>query len=72
MLVRAQKVILLGLTLDNCLTFKNHIDTKRIYNAFINGKFSYASIIWMFCRNKDYLKMENLQYKALKGTLMQI
>ena len=81
---------MLGLTIDNCLTFKDHIDTlcrnasyklhalrrirkyltpdkaKVLYNAFINSQFSYASIIWMFCRKKDYLKMKKIQYKALK------
>ena len=86
----SQKVMLLGLTIDNCLNFKNHIDTlcrnaryklhalrrirkhltpdkaKFLYNAFINSQFSYASIIWMFCRKTDYLKMEKIQYKALK------
>ena len=84
------KVILSGLTIDNCLTFKDHIDTlcrnasyklhalqrirkyltpdkaKLLYNAFINSQFSYDSIIWMFCRKTDYLKMEKIQYKALK------
>ena len=82
--------MLLGLSKDNCLTFKYHIDTlcrnasyklhalrrirkyltpdkaKVLYNAFINSQFSYASIIWMFCRKTDYLKMEKIQYKALK------
>ena len=78
----SQKVMSLGLTIDNCLTFKDHIDTlcrnasyklhalRRIrkyrtpdkanvlYNALINSQFSYASIIWMFCRKTDYLEME--------------
>ena len=86
----SQEVILLGLTIDNCLTFKGHIDTlchnasyklhalrriikyltpdkaKPLYNTFINSQFSYASIIWMFCRTTDYLKMGKTQYKALK------
>ena len=81
---------LLGLAIDNCLTFKDHIHTlcgnasynlhalrrirkyitpdkaKVLYNAFINSQFSYASIIWMFCRKTDYLKMEKIQCKALK------
>ena len=72
--------MLLGHTIDNCLTFKDHIDTlcrnasyklhdlrrirkyltpdkaKVLYNAFMNSQFSYASIIWMFCRKMDYLK----------------
>ena len=40
--------------------------TKLLYNAFINSQFNYASVIWMFCRKKDYLKIEKIQYKALK------
>ena len=40
--------------------------TKLLYNAFINSQFNYASMIWMFCRKKDYLKIEKIQYKALK------
>ena len=81
-------MISLGLTIDNCLTFKGHIDTlcrnasykhlrrirkyltpnkaKHLYNAFINSQFSYTSIIWMFCRKTDGLKMEKIQYKAQK------
>ena len=39
---------------------------KVLYNAFIISQFSYASIIWMFCRKTDYLKMEKIQYKALE------
>ena len=39
---------------------------KVLYNAFINSQFSYASIIWMFYRKTDYLKMEKIQYTALK------
>ena len=86
----SQKAILLGLTIDNCLTFKDHIDTlcrnaryklhslrrigkcltpdkaKLLYNAFINIQLSYACIIWMFYRKTDYLKMEKIQYNALK------
>ena len=87
----SQKVILLGLTIDNCLTFKDHIDTlcrnasyklhalrrirkyltpdkaKVLYNAFINSQFSYASIIWMFCGKIGYIKLEKIQYIALKN-----
>ena len=82
--------MLLGLAIDNCLTFKDHIDSlcrnasykfhalrrirkyltsdqaKVLHNAFINSQFSYASIIWMFCRKTDHLKMEKIHYKALK------
>ena len=83
----SQKVMLSGVTIDNCLTFKNHIDTvycnasyklhalrririyltpdkaKFLYNAFINSQFSYASIIWMFCRKTDYLKLRRSNIK---------
>ena len=38
---------------------------KLLYNAFINSQFNYTSVIWMFCRKKD-LKIEKIQYKALK------
>ena len=86
---KSQKV-LVGLTIDNRLSFNDHVDmlcstanyklhalrrirkyltlekTKLLYNAFINSQFNYASVIWMFCRKKDYLKIEKIQYKALK------
>ena len=39
---------------------------KLLYNAFINNHFNYASAIWIFCRKKDHLKTEKIQYKALK------
>ena len=38
---------------------------KLLYNAFVNSQFNYAPVIWMFCRKKDYLKIEKIQYKAL-------
>ena len=83
----SQKVLLLGLTIDKQLTFKDHVDmlcstanyrlhalrrirkyltpvkARLLYNAFINSQFNYASVIWMFCRKKDYLKIEKIQYK---------
>ena len=73
---KSQTIVLLGLTIDNRLTFKDHVDmlcstanyklhalrrirkyltlekTKLLYNAFINSRFNYASVIWMFCRKK--------------------
>ena len=84
----SQKVLLLGLTIDNQLTFKDHVDmlcstnyklhalrrirkyltpvkARLLCNAFTNSQFNYASVIWMFCHKKDYLKIEKLQYKAL-------
>ena len=79
-----QKVVLLGLTNDNRLTFKDYVDMLRStanyklhalrkirkyltlekaklqYDAFINSQFNYAQVIWMFCRKKDYLKIEKI------------
>ena len=87
----SQKVMLLGLTIDNCLNFRDHINilycnashkfhtlgrirkyltpdkAKVLYNAFINSQFSYASIIWMFCGKIGYIKLEKIQYIALKN-----
>ena len=83
----SQKVVLLGLTIDNRLTFKDHVGTLRstanyklhalrrirkyltmekaklLYNAFINSQFNYASVIWIFCRKKDYLKLKKSNIK---------
>ena len=86
----SSSVTLLGLTIHNRLTFKDHINilcrranlklhalrriskylttvkAKQLYNTFINSQFNYASIIWMFCRKQDYLKIAKIQHKALK------
>ena len=83
-------VVLLGLTIDNRLTFKDHINillrrasfklhalrrirkcltavkAKLLYNALVNSQSNYASIISMFRNKQDYLKIEKIQYKALK------
>ena len=39
---------------------------KLLCNAFLNSRFNYASIIRMFLRKQDYLKIEKIQYKDLK------
>ena len=86
----SSSVVLLSLTIDIRLTFKDHINilrrrasfklhalrrkrkylttdkAKLLFNAFLNSQFNYASIIWMFCHKQDYLKIEKIQYKALK------
>ena len=38
---------------------------KLLYNAFINSQFSYTTIIWMFCRKNQYLKIQKIHRKAL-------
>ena len=40
--------------------------TKLLYNAFIKSQFIYLPIIWMFCRNNQYLKIQKFHHKALK------
>ena len=85
----SSNIVLLGLTIDNRLTFKDHIHilcrrasfklhalrkirkhltidkTKLLYNAFINNRFNYASLVWMFCHKQDYLKIEKVQHKIV-------
>ena len=45
---------------------------KLLYNAFIKSKFNYATVIWMLCRKKDYLKIEKKKknYKAMHNGAM--
>ena len=39
---------------------------KLLCNAFINSQFNYALLVWMFCRKKQYLKIQKIHHKALK------
>ena len=39
---------------------------KTLGNAFIDRKFNYTSIIWMFCKKITYLKMHKTHHKTLK------
>ena len=55
----SKKVLLLGITIDNLLTFNEHIDNLcRTAN--------YAPLVWMFCRKKEYLKIQKIHHQALK------
>ena len=86
----SKKVVLLGITIGNLLTFNEHIDNlcrtanyklhalrrirkylplekaKLLCNAFINSQFNYAPLVWMFCRKKQYLKIQKIHHKTLK------
>ena len=86
----SKKVLLLGITIDNLLTFNEHIDNlcrtanyklhvlrrirkflslekaKLLCNAFKNNQFNYAPLVWMFCRKKEYLKIQKIHHQALK------
>ena len=84
-----KKVVLLGISIDNLLTFNEHIDDlcrtanyklhalrrirkylslekQNFCNAFINSQFNYVPLVWMFCRKKQYLKIQKIHHKALK------
>ena len=39
---------------------------KLLCNAFINSQLNYARLVWMFCRKKQYLKIQKIHLKALK------
>ena len=39
---------------------------KLLCIAFINSQFNYAPLLWMFCRKKQYLKIQKIHHKALK------
>ena len=78
------KVILLGITIRNKLTFEAHIEifckkasctlwalqrirkfltvmqAKALASSFVNSQFNYCSIVWMFCRWKSKLRLENI------------
>ena len=34
-------------------------------NVFIDSRFNYAPLIWMFCRERLYLKIKKIHYKIL-------
>ena len=42
------------------------LQKAKLYNAFVNSHFNYASVIWMFCHKKYCLKNEKIQYKPLE------
>ena len=39
---------------------------KLLCNAYINTQFNYAPLILMFCRKKQYLKIQKIYQKSLK------
>ena len=39
---------------------------KLLCNAFINSQLNYAPLVWMFCRKKQYLKIQKIHHKTLK------
>ena len=39
---------------------------KILGNAFIDSQFSYAPLLWMFCRKTLYSKIEKIHHKTLK------
>ena len=39
---------------------------KLLCNELINSQFNYAPLVRMFCRKKQYLKIQKIHHKALK------
>ena len=39
---------------------------KLLANAFNDSQFNYAPLIWMFCHETTYLKMQKIHHKSLK------
>ena len=39
---------------------------KILGNAFIDSRFNYATLIWMFCRKTLYSKIEKIHHRTLK------
>ena len=40
--------------------------SKILVNAFLDGQFNYAPLIWMFCRKALYSKIEKIHHRTLK------
>ena len=52
--------------LRRIVTYLSLEKAKLLCNAFINSQFKYAQLVWMFCRKKQYLKIQKINHKALK------
>ena len=39
---------------------------KMLGNAFMDGQFNYAPLLWMFCRKTLYSKIEKIHHRTLK------
>ena len=37
-----------------------------LFSVFTNSQFKYASVIWMFCRETHYEKIQKIQHNVLK------
>ena len=38
----------------------------KLYNAFVRSNFQYCNIVWHFCNEKDQVKMEKVNKRALQ------
>ena len=83
-ILESNEVKLLGLIIDNKLTFKGYIDNlcrtahfklhalkrirkylslkkaKLLGNSFIESQFNYSSLVWMFYKKTDYIKIQRI------------
>ena len=50
-----------------CITQFLTIEKAKILgNAFIDSRFNYAPLIWMFCRKTFYSKIEKIHHRTFK------
>ena len=48
----------------------NESNTLLLYSSFISCYFNYCCVLWHFCNNSDTLKIEKLQEKALRYSML--
>jgi len=49
--------------------FANVLDVNgkmMVYNSFVQSHFNYCSLIWHLCNDKDSIKIEKVQFRALQ------
>ena len=48
----------------------NEYNKLLLYSSFISCYFNYCCVLWHFCNNSDTLKIEKLQEKALRYSML--
>lgn len=52
--------------LQRIRTFLKIVKTKILGNSFVESRFSYAPLVWMFCRKACHSKIEKIHHKTLQ------
>ena len=42
------------------------MQAEDLASCFVNSQFNYCAILWMFCRRKSKLRLENIHKRALR------